>query len=176
MSDLLKGVNVYLIGMMGTGKTTVGQHLARKLNYRFVDMDTVCTEVAGQSIAEIFATKGERYFRELETEILAELSIYTRCVISTGGGVIEKPFNWSYLHHGLVIWLDTDVQILQQRLAGDTSRPLANRLETLLATRRPLYAQADLRLEIVSERSPEQIATEIVDTVPTILKTAVKDD
>ncbi|WP_156114099.1 shikimate kinase [Myxosarcina sp. GI1] len=176
MNDLLKGVNVYLIGMMGTGKTTVGQHLARKLNYRFIDMDTVCTEVAGQSIAEIFATKGEPYFRELETKILAELSIYTRCVISTGGGVIEKPFNWSYLHHGLVIWLDTDIKILHQRLAGDTTRPLANRLETLLESRRSLYAQADLRLEIATKRSPEQIATEIINTVPTILKSAAKDN
>ena len=172
MKDLLKGVNIYLIGMMGTGKTTVGRHLAQKLNYRFIDMDTVCTQVAGRSISEIFATEGEPYFRELETKILAELSVYTRCVIATGGGVVEKSFNWSYLHHGLVVWLDTDVKILQQRLAGDNSRPLANRLETLLASRRPIYARADLRLEINSESPPAQVATNILDAIPPILKTA----
>lgn len=176
MNNLLRGVNVYLIGMMGTGKTTVGKYLASTLNYRFIDMDAVLTEAAGRSIAEIFAVEGEAYFRELETQVLAELSLYTRCVIATGGGVIEKSFNWSYLHHGIVIWLDTDVKILQNRLAGDETRPLANCLETLLVTRRPLYAQADLRLEIASERSPEAIATEIIETLPSILKPSVVNE
>ncbi|MGV2828284.1 shikimate kinase [Myxosarcina sp. GI1(2024)] len=173
MNNLLQGVNVYLIGMMGTGKTTVGKHLASKLNYRFIDMDTVVVQVAGRSIAEIFATEGEPYFRELETQILAESSLYTRCVISTGGGVIEQPFNWSYLHHGLVVWLDTDLAILQNRLAADDSRPLAGQLKTLFAARRPLYAQADLRLEIATEKSPETITAEIINIIPKIFKPSV---
>lgn len=170
MSNLLQGINVYLIGIMGSGKTTVGKHLAQQLNYRFVDTDEAIEEIAKTTIAEIFATEGESYFRELETRVLAEFSVYTKCVVSTGGGIIQRPINWSYLRQGLVVWLNTDLKILQKRLAGDRSRPLANQLENLLETRRPKYAQADLSIAIVQEKLPEDIATDIISKIPTVLK------
>ena len=103
MSNLLKGVNIYLIGMMGVGKTTVAQILAQRLGYRFFDTDTLLEQVAGRTINEIFASEGEAAFRELETKILAELSAYTKIAIATGGGIVLRQQNWSYLHHGLIV-------------------------------------------------------------------------
>lgn len=172
MNNLLKGINVYLIGMMGAGKTTIGQHLAQQLDYRFVDTDKAIAKIAKQkTIREIFDTKGEAYFRQLESQVLAEFSQYTRCVVATGGGIVQKHLNWSYLHHGLIVWLDTDLAILQQRLAEDDTRPLASQLETLLEQRRPLYAQADLKIAITQvNRTPVDIATEIIERIPTVLK------
>ena len=176
MNSLLQGLSIYLIGMMGTGKTTVGKHLSRQLNYRFIDTDAAIATVAQQSIPEIFAREGETYFRELETRVLAELSAHTKCVVATGGGIIQKPVNWSYLRQGLVVWLDTDLSILQQRLAHDRSRPLASQLESLLVSRRPLYAQADLHIAIATEQSPEGTATQIIEKIPTVLKSSVGGD
>ena len=171
MNNLLQGINVYLIGMMGAGKTTIGQQLAQQLDYRFVDTDGAIAQIAQKSIPDIFASEGEAYFRQLESKVLAEFSMYTRCVISTGGGIVQEHLNWSYLHHGLIVWLDTDLAILQQRLAEDESRPLASQLETLLEKRRPLYAQADLKIAIASaSRTPADITTEIIERIPTVLK------
>ncbi len=110
MNDLLKGLNVYLVGMMGSGKTTVGKLLAEKLNYRFLDTDILIETIAGKTIKQIFAQEGEAKFRELETQVLGEVSAYTRSVISTGGGVVLKAKNWSYLHYGIIIWIDAPVE------------------------------------------------------------------
>jgi shikimate kinase len=170
--SLLKGINIYLIGIMGAGKSTVGKHLAQKLEYRFFDTDSAIETIAKRSISKIFATEGEAYFREFETKVLAEFSLYTKCVIATGGGIVEKSFNWSYLRHGLVIWLDVERQILEKRLSEDNSRPLAAKLETLLDRRKPLYAQADLTISIDIEQSPEIIASRIVDLIPTVVKSS----
>ena len=159
--------------MMGSGKTTIGTHLAHKLNYRFFDTDQTIKAIAKKPITEIFQQEGETYFRELETKVLAELSVYTRSVISTGGGIIQQQMNWSYLRNGLIVWLDVDLEILQKRLAGDQTRPLADQLESLLETRRPLYAQADIRLAIEQEQTPEEITVQIIETIPTVLKSQV---
>ena len=161
---------------MGTGKTTVGQILAPLLDYRFFDCDHLVEKVTQTSIGEIFATDGEAAFRELETQILSQLYAYTRSVISTGGGIVLKTENWSYLRHGLVIWLDSPVELLCQRLANDQTRPLLNdtdltaKLTTLLAQRRHLYAEADLHIIIQPEQTPEAIASEILTQIPTVLK------
>ncbi|WP_026102369.1 shikimate kinase [Pleurocapsa sp. PCC 7319] len=173
MSNLLQGLNIYLVGMMGSGKTTIGRHLAQKLQYRFADTDQTIQAIAKKSITEIFQQEGEVYFRELETKVLAELSVYTRSVISTGGGIIQQQLNWSYLRHGLIVWLDVDLEILKKRLAGDQTRPLADKLESLLKTRRPLYAQADICLSIEQEQTPQAITNRIIETIPSVLKSQV---
>jgi shikimate kinase len=169
MNNLLQGVNVYLIGMMGSGKTTIGQLLARKLDYRFFDTDVLLEKVAQQPITEIFATKGEAYFRNLETQVLKEVSAYPRSAIATGGGIVEKPINWSYLRQGLMIWLDADIEVLKARLAGDRTRPLASKLESLQAARGSLYAYADLRIAINQTQTPEQIVAEIMQKIPRMI-------
>ncbi|MGB3309324.1 MAG: shikimate kinase [Nodosilinea sp.] len=163
--DRLNGINLYLIGMMGAGKSSTGAALAQTLGYQFFDTDAVIETAAGQPIAEIFATQGEATFRQLETNVLAELSAYRRLVIATGGGIVTQQLNWSYLHHGVVVWLDAPPAVLQARLAGDTDRPLLQgqdwqtKLTTLLAERQPLYAQADVRLTVGAEDNVEAIAS-----------------
>ena len=82
----LRGTSIYLVGMMGAGKTTIGRELAHQLNYRFTDSDVLIEAVAKQSIPEIFAQLGEAEFRNLESQVLMELSQYPRMVIATGGG------------------------------------------------------------------------------------------
>ena len=176
MSDLLQGVSVYLIGMMGAGKTTVGRQLAKDLNYRFIDTDKTIETIAQQPISEIFATQGEAYFRKLETQVLGELSVYTRSVISTGGGIITEQINWSYLRDGLVVWLDVDLEILKQRLSHDKTRPLANKLESLLESRRSLYAQADLAIAVNSNLPPAKVSAKIISAIPSVLKSQAKTD
>ena len=173
MSPDLKGLNIYLIGMMGAGKTTIGRTLAPRLNYRFFDTDSTTEAIAKKPITQIFDQEGEPYFRELETKVLTELSVYTRSVIATGGGIIQKQMNWSYLRQGLIIWLDVDPEILKKRLGRDKSRPLADKLESLLETRRPLYAQADIHLKIAEDSSPQNIANQILDTIPSVLRSQV---
>ncbi|MEL6912412.1 MAG: shikimate kinase [Cyanobacteria bacterium J06598_4] len=170
MSDLLQGLNIYLVGMMGAGKSTVGRYLAANLNYRFIDTDRMIEAISKQSIADIFAQSGEAGFRKLETQVLAELSVYTRSVIATGGGIVQSTTNWSYLRQGLVIWLDVDTEILRQRVSQNTNRPLAGKLESLLETRRPLYAQGDLRVYPKPEQSPQAVAVQIEELIPSVLK------
>ena len=176
MSNLLQGVSVYLIGMMGAGKTTVGRQLAKDLNYRFIDTDKTIETVAQQPISEIFATQGETYFRNLETQVLGQLSVYTRSVISTGGGIITQQINWSYLRDGLVVWLDVDLEILKRRLSHDKTRPLADKLESLLESRRALYAQADLAIAIKSNLPPAKVSAKIIAAIPSVLRSEAKLD
>ena len=159
LSKRLNGINLYLIGMMGAGKSSTGAELAQALGYQFFDTDAVVEAAAGQPIPQIFAHQGEHAFRQIETQVLAELSAYRRLVIATGGGIVTQQQNWSYLHHGIVVWLDVPPAILQARLAGDMGRPLLQgqdwdaKLTDLLAQRQPLYAQADVRVEVGAEES-----------------------
>ncbi len=176
MNDLLQGLNIYLIGLMGVGKSTVGKILAHELGYRFFDTDILLEKVAQKTINEIFATEGEDYFRELETKVLEQLSVYTRSAIATGGGIILKPNNWGYLRSGLIVWLDLPVPTIVKRLAEDNTRPLlqqtdlSEKLNLLQQHRQPLYSQADLQIKIGDGDSPEQIAKEIIRLIPTVLK------
>ena len=90
----LKGTCVYLVGMMGSGKTSVGNEIARQLGYRFIDTDEVAEYMIEMPISDYFAQGKEAEFRNLETQILSEMSQYIRVVISTGGGVVMKSENW----------------------------------------------------------------------------------
>lgn len=176
MKDLLKGINIFLIGMMGAGKTTVGQKLAHQLGYGFLDTDAVIEQLAGKTINEIFSSDGEKAFRQLEAQVLSEVSAYTNLTVATGGGIVLRQLNWSYLHHGLVIWLDAPVSVLIERLQNDNTRPLlqtpepAQALQTLLDGRRQLYAEADLCIPITAAQTPEEIAARIIAEIPTVLK------
>jgi shikimate kinase len=171
LTDRLNGINLYLIGMMGAGKSSTGAELAQALGYQFFDTDAVIEAAAGQPIPEIFAHRGEAAFRQLESQVLAELSAYRRLVIATGGGIVTQQQNWSYLHHGIVVWLDVPPAILQNRLAGDRGRPLLQgqdwdaKLTRLLAQRHSLYAQADVRVEIGAADSVEVIVARILALV-----------
>jgi shikimate kinase len=169
-ADFLKKTNLYLVGMMGAGKTTIGHKLAHRLGYRFLDTDALIEQAAQKPITEIFATEGEAAFRTLESDVLSQVCSYTSLVVATGGGIVTAPMNWSYLRHGVVIWLDVPLNVLVSRLSEDASRPLLQnldrqnldrqnldrqnldrqntalsaKLESLLNERRHLYEQSDI--------------------------------
>jgi shikimate kinase len=174
----LKGVNLYLIGMMGAGKSTLGKALAAQLGYRFIDTDTVIEQATGQSITELFAA-GEAAFRELETQVLGQVAAYPKMTIATGGGIILKRQNWSYLRHGIVVWLDAPIEVLCDRLQTDTTRPilqggdLSQKLQLLLDQRQSLYAQADVRIPIRANESPAELAQRVLAEIQTVLKPEV---
>lgn len=176
MGELLQGLNIYLIGMMGSGKTTVGQAIAHQLHYRFFDTDDLIERVSAQTVNEIFATAGEDKFRDLETEVLMQLSAYTCSAIATGGGIVLRQRNWSYLRHGVIVWLDVPVKVLVERLAENSTRPLlketdpAAKLTEILAQRQSLYALADLHIRVQPEHLPNDLAQDILTKIPTILK------
>jgi shikimate kinase len=172
----LEGLNLYLVGMMGSGKSTAGRHLAELLGYRFLDADSSIEQVAGRSIPEVFASEGEAGFRQLEAAVLNQIASWHSLVVATGGGVVTRPDNWGQLHQGVVIWLDAPEELLLERLSSDpTPRPLlqaddpAARLAALLAERRPLYAQADLHI-VQDGRAADQVAVQILEALPSVLK------
>lgn len=179
----LQGLNIYLIGMMGSGKSTIGPLLAEHLGYSFLDTDTTIEKLVGQSVGEIFQTVGEAEFRQIETQVLAEVSAHLRLIVATGGGIAIERENWNHLHQGLVIWLDPPVEILVERLQGDTTRPLLasadfqSRLATILAERRHRYAEADIQISIDRNLTTEEIIDRILAAIPTVLKapTAIPD-
>jgi shikimate kinase len=172
----LEGLNLYLVGMMGSGKSTAGHHLATELGYRFIDADTSLEQVAGRPISDLFASEGEQAFRDLEAAVLNQIASWHSLVVATGGGVVTRPENWGQMRQGVVIWLDAPEALLLERLAADpTPRPLmavadpAGRLRQLLEQRRPLYALADLHV-LQDGRPPEQVAQQILAALPGILK------
>jgi shikimate kinase len=173
----LRGLNLYLVGMMGAGKSAVGRPLAQALGYRFIDADQALERTTGRSISRLFADEGEDGFRDLETAVLDQLAHWHSLVVATGGGAVTRPVNWGHLRQGVVIWLDAPESVLLRRLRADaTPRPLlrdpdpASRLRTLLEQRRPLYAQADLHVSQVGEASPEAVARQVLEALPGILR------
>ena len=138
--------NIVLIGMPGSGKTTVGTLLAEKLQKRFVDADAYLVEKSGRSIPEIFAADGEEGFRTLETEVLAELGKQSGLIIATGGGCVTKERNYPLLHqNGTIFCLNRDLE----KLPTD-GRPLSQttKLTEMYRMRKPLYeAFADYKID-----------------------------
>jgi shikimate kinase len=142
-----------LIGLMGSGKSSIGRHLAKRFGITLIDLDNYIVEKAGRSIPEIFAEQGEEGFRDIESDALREV-LSQRAVIATGGGVILREENRALLkRHPPVIWLKASPEFLAKRIDGDSNRPLIaagetlKKLQQLAETRYPLYEQcADFTL------------------------------
>lgn len=148
--------HLILIGYMGCGKSTVGQRLARAWNRQFADTDTLIEEAEGCTVSELFARKGEEYFRKKETELLRMLlSRKERMVLATGGGLPMRQENAELLHQlGFVIYLRAEEETLLERLSHDTKRPLLaggdrrEKIHRMLKQRDPVYLTvADAYLE-----------------------------
>ena len=176
LKQRLGGRSLYLIGMMGSGKTSAGRPLAERLGYGFVDADAVIEQAAGCSISEIFQRDGEAEFRALEKQVLSSISQRHSLVVATGGGVVTQQENWGLLHSGIVIWLDVVQEQLLKRLQSDrTVRPLLQTadpeaaLNDLLGERKALYAEADLTV-VINDEPPEAVADGIVQLLPGLLK------
>ena len=176
LKQQLQGINIYLIGMMGCGKSSVGPELAKLLGYRFIDADSVIAAAAGCSISEIFDSQGEAGFRLLETQVLHQISQWHSLVVATGGGVVTTSANWGALRQGLVVWLQVDAaQLLARLQAQPGDRPMLQKpnpeteLLKLLQARAAQYSQADLSIA-AGCANPAQVAAEIVAALPTVLK------
>jgi shikimate kinase len=140
--------NIYLVGLMGAGKTTIGRQLARRLGRRFYDSDHEIVARTGVPIPTIFEIEGEEGFRRRESLAIAELTSGTDIVLATGGGVVLSPENRRRLHDtGWVVYLNVPPAMLFERTRLDRNRPLLRvenplgKLEELHALRDPLYRE-----------------------------------
>ncbi|WP_028783195.1 shikimate kinase [Thalassobacillus devorans] len=159
---------IYLIGFMGSGKTTVAEILCQNESLTLLEMDELIEESEGKKIKEIFADDGEAYFRKLETALLQEFPA-DNAIVSTGGGVPMNPVNRELMRRGTVIFLDASFDTINKRLSQDGNRPLWKGKEEeklqLLKERRPVYVQAADYIIEVEGKSPEFIAREILDVL-----------
>ena len=161
--------NLVLVGFMGSGKTSAGKLAAQRLGMKFVDMDEVIEQRHGQTIAKIFETKGEAFFRQRERALVRELASAEDRVVATGGGIVLDGNNLrDFSRTGIVICCWVDAKVAHERTKDATHRPLleteADRLaavESLLRLRDPLYKAVPNRID-TSAMSVEQQADEIV--------------
>jgi len=169
--------NIILIGPMGSGKSTIGNIIARRLHREFQDSDHFIEERTGVDIARIFDIEGEQGFRDRESNALRELLSENNRVIATGGGSVLRSENRQLLKQkGYIVFLDTTVNQQMHRLRRDKKRPLLQtenpreRLESLLAERRPIYLDlADLAVK-TDKRMARRLAADIINQLPDSLK------
>lgn len=154
--------NIVITGFMGTGKTTVGEIVAKKLNRQFVDMDAVIEQRSGLTIPRIFAGYSERFFRAMEHGLAHELAMQSGLVIATGGGALVKEDLREMMgQHGTLVCLNATEEEIRDRLQETDERPLAGDWQRLLDERRDAYAQIRHQID-TSNKSPEVIAYEII--------------
>lgn len=142
--------NIYLVGFMATGKTSVGIELAKRLKKKFFDLDDLIEQQQSMRIVDIFKEKGEPYFRKIEKKVIKEVSQKSDLIIGCGGGAVVDAENLSILKEsGLVICLKADIDTILKRSSGSEQRPLLNvkdpgsRIRDLLNKREPFYNKSD---------------------------------
>ena len=162
--------NVFLVGLMAVGKSTVGRLLAQQLGYAFYDTDHIIEERAGADVAWIFDVEGESGFRDRETQVIDELSQMDAVVVATGGGAVIRECNRKMLTaRGCVVHLDSPLERLLERTQKDKKRPLlqqgnpATTLRRLQAEREPLYREvADYRF-VTDRQGPKMLVRAIIE-------------
>ena len=159
-------MNIYLIGMMGTGKSTLGKTLSKNMQKPFIDLDSEIEKTGGNSVSEIFDRDGEERFREMETE---QLKQYSGSVVACGGGIVLKLENRHFIkNNGIAILLTASMGELSQRLSDSDNRPLlANDITEEALTKLWLERQldylntADFTIE-TGGKNPEELSEEII--------------
>lgn len=161
--------NIYLIGFMGAGKTSVGRIVADRLGLQFSDLDELIEAECGKTISRIFSELGEDFFRELESKTLLSISHESGQIVATGGGVVLRKVNWEIMtERGVTVYLKASPSAIWSRIKNDTSRPLLQvekpyeRVIELLSIRSPLYEEADFIVE-TGDKSPEKVADDIIE-------------
>lgn len=177
------GAPIYLVGMMGAGKSTVGPALAERLGRAYVDTDDAVVERAGRSIAEIFDEEGETRFRVLEAEAI-EAAGEAGAVVALGGGAMAQPGMPERLAaRGIAVWLEVDAETVLARIPDPASRPLLagldaagrlERVESLLAERAECYAKAAIRIDARLEAG--RVVESILAALPPGMKNASEAD
>ena len=163
----LQGRSIVLVGMMGTGKTSIGRRLATALGLPFVDADVEIETAAGMTIPEIFARHGEAYFRDGERRVIARILADGQRVLATGGGAYINPVTRERIaERGVSVWLKADADVLARRVRKRSNRPLLHTrdpeqtLRELIELRDPVYALADFCL--VARDGPHDAMVESV--------------
>ncbi len=165
---LVRTPGIYLVGFMGSGKSTVGKVLADRLGWEFCDMDDAIEAAESLTVPEIFERQGEAEFRKLETESIRKCVYRVRAgcptVAALGGGAFVDQKNYDLLEdHGVTVWLDCPLEVAKQRIEGCEHRPLARdpqRFAELYESRRTFYARADYRVDASCD-NPEAVADAI---------------
>jgi shikimate kinase len=161
--------NIVFVGFMGSGKTSIGRLVAKKLGFQFVDTDAVVVERAGMQVPEIFARHGEAWFRDQETSALESMAILNRSVISTGGGVVLRGENRAFLRGlGFVVWLTASEEVIFERVSRNKRRPLLQTadprktVQDLLALRAELYRDVSRFTLDTTDLSHEHAAETVI--------------
>lgn len=170
--------HVVLVGMMGSGKSTVARRLGAELGWGFVDLDEELERRGGGTVSEQFATTGEAAFRQHESQVLAEvLGSETPLVVATGGGVVVTPANLDVLaERAVVVWLRARLETLVDRLGDGAGRPLLENgdprrvLHRLDEDRRGVYERAADAIVDVDERSPDEVVDEVQRVIAPLVR------
>jgi shikimate kinase len=156
---MLDGRSVVLVGLMGSGKSTIGRKLAQVIDLEFFDSDTEIENASRMSVKDLFAVYGEPEFRALEQRVMLRLMEDGPRIISTGGGAFINPeVREAVLQRGIAVWLDADIDVLMERVGRRETRPLLNNddpeatMRHLMETRYPTYAEAQIRVTSRNER------------------------
>jgi len=161
--------NIFLIGFMGAGKSTIAKNLQKALNMKVVEMDARIVEEQGMTINDIFAKYGESHFRDIESQLILTLGDEGNTIVSCGGGVVVRPENTEYMKkNGTVVFLSAKPETIYERVKDSTDRPILNGnmnveyIAGLMEKRRALYeAAADIRIE-TDGKDTEVICKEII--------------
>ncbi|HXX57534.1 MAG TPA: shikimate kinase [Thermodesulfovibrionales bacterium] len=163
--------NIVLTGFMGTGKTEVGRELSHILGWRLIDLDDEIVKAKGMSINQIFSAFGEPAFRDIETEMIREISMKKSIIVSTGGGAVLRKENIDMLREqGVIVNLSATPETVVKRTSGNDERPLLRvedplgRIRELLEFRRPFYENADVLIDTES-KTPLRVAEEILERI-----------
>ncbi len=162
--------NIFLIGFMGAGKSTIAKALCRELQMQLVEMDARIVEEQGMSINDIFAQYGEDHFRDIESQLILTLGEEGNTIVSCGGGVVVRPRNIEFMKKsGKVVFLSATPETIYERVKNSTDRPILNGhmnveyIAELMEKRRALYeAAADIKIETDGKSRPE-ICKEIME-------------
>ncbi|MBT3590614.1 MAG: shikimate kinase [Candidatus Marinimicrobia bacterium] len=159
-------MTIYIIGMMGSGKSTIGKRLAENIEYPFIDLDSYIKKEGNKTIENIFQNYGEEYFRELETKSLKAI-MNDGAVISCGGGIVLSKNNHTYLKQGKIIYLEATISELVKRISNSNHRPLLKQknirkeLTNILEKREKIYLKLSNYTIDTTNKSPDQIIKQI---------------